>query len=85
MTKRANLRIVVAWNAGPGQGRATIIWTNRPPIVRRRALTVVRTSTVPVVDRQPLTRPQHRNEVWSADFVFARTTDGRVLKVSDHR
>jgi len=24
--------------------------------------------------------PQHRNEVWSADFIFDRTAEGRVLK-----
>ena len=39
-----------------------------------------RRKKVPVVDRQPLIRRQHRNEVWSADFVFDRTADGRVLK-----
>ena len=33
-TNRANLRVVVAWNAGPGQWRATIIWADRAPIVR---------------------------------------------------
>ena len=33
-TKRANLLSVVAWNAGPGQWRATIIWADHPPIVR---------------------------------------------------
>ena len=33
-TQCANLRIVVAWNAGPGQWRATIIWADRAPIVR---------------------------------------------------
>jgi putative transposase len=43
--------------------------------VRRR-----RRKKVPVVDRQPLTKPQRPNEVWSADFVFDRTADGRVLK-----
>jgi putative transposase len=32
-----------------------------------------------VFDRQPLLRPQRRNEVWSADFVFDRTAEGRVL------
>jgi transposase InsO family protein len=31
-------------------------------------------------DRQPLARPQAPNEVWSADFVFDRTAEGRVLK-----
>jgi transposase InsO family protein len=39
-----------------------------------------RRKKVPVVDRQPLIRPQDRNDVWSADFVFDRTADGRVLK-----
>jgi len=28
----------------------------------------------------PAFRPQGRNEVWSADFVFDRTAEGRVLK-----
>lgn len=31
-------------------------------------------------DRQPLTRPQAANQVWSMDFVFDRTVEGRVLK-----
>ncbi len=35
---------------------------------------------VPLADRQPLVRPQAPNEVWSADFVFDRTAEGRVLK-----
>jgi putative transposase len=39
-----------------------------------------RRKKVPVADRQPLLRPQRCNEVWSADFVFDRTADGRVLK-----
>ena len=39
-----------------------------------------RRKKVPVADRQPLVRPQAPNEVWSADFVFDRTADGRVLK-----
>jgi putative transposase len=43
--------------------------------VRRR-----RRKKVPLADRQPLTRPQVPNEVWSADFVFDRTAEGRVLK-----
>jgi putative transposase len=43
--------------------------------VRRR-----RRKKVPVVDRQPLVRPVHPNHVWSADFVFDRTADGRMLK-----
>lgn len=43
--------------------------------VRRR-----RRKKVPVADRQPLVVPQRPNEVWSADFVFDRTADGRVLK-----
>jgi putative transposase len=39
-----------------------------------------RRKKVPVVERQPLVRPQAPNEVWSADFVFDRTAEGRVLK-----
>jgi hypothetical protein len=44
--------------------------------VRRRR----RRKKVPLADRQPLVRPQAPNEVWSADFVFDRTAEGRVLK-----
>ena len=43
--------------------------------VRRR-----RRKTIPMADRQPLVRPQRANEVWSADFVFDRTAEGRGLK-----
>ena len=39
-----------------------------------------RRKKVPVADRQPLVRPLGPNEVWSADFVFDRTAEGRVLK-----
>ena len=35
---------------------------------------------VPITDRQPLVRPQAPNEVWSMDFVFDRSADGRVIK-----
>jgi hypothetical protein len=35
---------------------------------------------VPVADRQPLIKPTAPNELWSADFVFDRTAEGRVLK-----
>lgn len=44
--------------------------------VRRR-----RRKKVPVFDRQPLLRPEAPNEVWSLDFVYDRTADGRVLKI----
>jgi len=43
--------------------------------IRRR-----RRKKVPVADRQPLVKPTAANEVWSADFVFDRTAEGRVLK-----
>ena len=43
--------------------------------VRRR-----RRKKVPLADRQPLARPQAPNEVWSADYVFDRPAEGRVLK-----
>lgn len=35
---------------------------------------------VPVSDRQPLQRPEAANEVWSMDFVFDRSAEGRVVK-----
>lgn len=35
---------------------------------------------VPISDRHPLARPQRANQVWSMDFVFDRTADGRVIK-----
>lgn len=43
--------------------------------VRRR-----KRKKVPVSDRQPLGRPQQANQVWSMDFVFDRTAEGRVIK-----
>ena len=43
--------------------------------VRRR-----KRKKVPVGERQPLLRPTGANEVWSMDFVFDRTGEGRVLK-----
>ena len=35
---------------------------------------------IPVGDRQPLLRPHAANQVWSMDFVFDRTAEGRVIK-----
>jgi putative transposase len=43
--------------------------------VRRR-----KRKKVPVVQQQPLARPKAPNEVWSMDFVFDRTGEGRVIK-----
>ena len=43
--------------------------------IRRR-----RRKKVPVGDRQPLIRPGAANEVWSMDFVFDRSAEGRVIK-----
>lgn len=40
----------------------------------------LRRKKVPVSDRQPLGRPQTANHVWSMDFVFDRTAEGRVIK-----
>ena len=40
--------------------------------VRRR-----KRKKVPVCDRQPLLRPLQANEVWSMDFMFDRTAEGR--------
>ena len=35
---------------------------------------------VPISDRQPLVRPASANLLWSMDFVFDRTADGRAIK-----
>lgn len=43
--------------------------------VRRR-----KRKKVPIGERQPLLRPETANQVWSMDFVFDRTAEGRVLK-----
>ena len=43
--------------------------------VRRR-----KRKKVPLGERQPLLRPTAANQVWSVDFVFDRTAEGRVLK-----
>ena len=43
--------------------------------VRRR-----KRKKVPVSERQLLLRPSAANQVWSMDFVFDRTGDGRVIK-----
>ena len=55
--------------------RVDRIYTAERLQIRRR-----RRKKVPVADRQPLLRPQRPNAVWSADFVFDRTAEGRVLK-----
>lgn len=43
--------------------------------VRRR-----KRKKVPLADRQPLQRPDCANQVWSMDFVFDRTAEGRSVK-----
>jgi putative transposase len=40
-----------------------------------------RRKKVPIMDRQPLERPDGPNEVWSMDFVFDRVAGGRRLKI----
>ena len=35
---------------------------------------------VPVGERQPLVRPAAANDVWSMDFVFDRSAEGRAIK-----
>jgi len=55
--------------------RVERLYTDALLQVRRR-----RRKKVPVTDRQPLVRPDAPNEVWSADFVFDRTAEGRVVK-----
>ena len=55
--------------------RVERLYTDAQLQVRRR-----RRKKIPVADRQPLVRPQVANEVWSADFVFDRTAEGRAVK-----
>ena len=55
--------------------RVERLYTDARLQVKRR-----RRKKVPVADRQPIVRPHRPNEVWSADFVFDRTAEGRVLK-----
>ena len=55
--------------------RVERLYTEATLEVRRR-----RRKKIPLADRQPLVRPQAPNEVWSADFVFDRTAEGRVVK-----
>ena len=43
--------------------------------VRRR-----KRKKIPVADRHPLARPLAANQVWSMDFVFDRTAEGRSIK-----
>lgn len=43
--------------------------------VRRR-----KRKKIPVADRHPLERPLAANQVWSMDFVFDRTAEGRCIK-----
>jgi putative transposase len=35
---------------------------------------------IPLADRHPLDRPTQANQVWSMDFVFDRTAEGRSIK-----
>ena len=35
---------------------------------------------IPVSERQPLLRPEQANQVWSMDFVFDRSAEGRMIK-----
>lgn len=55
--------------------RVERLYTEAGLQVRRR-----RRKKVPVADRQPLGRPLSANQVWSMDFVFDRTAEGRVIK-----
>ena len=55
--------------------RVERLYTEAKLQVRRR-----KRKKVPVTERQPLTRPATANEVWSMDFVFDRSADGRVIK-----
>lgn len=55
--------------------RVERLYTEAKLQVRRR-----KRKKVPVSVRQPLIHPETANEVWSMDFVFDRSADGRVIK-----
>lgn len=55
--------------------RVERLYTQAKLQVRRR-----KRKKIPIADRQPLIRPWQANEVWSMDFVFDRTAEGRVIK-----
>ena len=55
--------------------RVERLYTEAELQVRRR-----RRKKVPVADRHSLVRPLGPNEAWSADFIFDRTAEGRVVK-----
>ena len=55
--------------------RVERLYTEANLQVRRR-----RRKKIPSAERQPLVRPHVPNDVWSADFVFDRTAEGRVVK-----
>ena len=55
--------------------RVERLYTEANLQVRRR-----RRKKAPISDRQPLIRPDAANEVWSMDFVFDRSAEGRVIK-----
>ncbi len=55
--------------------RVERLYTETRLQVRRR-----KRKKVPVTDRQPLGSPRAANQVWSMDFVFDHTAEGRVIK-----
>jgi transposase InsO family protein len=55
--------------------RVDRLYTEARLQVRRR-----KRKKVLIGERQPLARPSASNQVWSMDFVFDRTLEGRVLK-----
>jgi len=55
--------------------RVERLYTEARLQVRRR-----KRKKVPAGERQPLVRPEAANQVWSMDFVFDRSAEGRVIK-----
>jgi putative transposase len=55
--------------------RVERLYTEARLQVRRR-----KRKKVPIGERQPLVRPETANEVWSMDFVFDRSAEGRAIK-----
>ncbi len=55
--------------------RVERLYAEARPQVRRR-----KRKMVPLVERQPLVCPVAANKVWSMDFVFDRSAEGRIIK-----
>jgi len=64
----------------PQTGQALSMLYSSPATSQLRRVRRRKPKKVPAGERQPLLRPIAANQVWSMDFVFDRTAEGRVIK-----